>query len=125
MKGRYRNAGQAYQGDNGFRSLTGYKSLPVLDATAPTEEQLRSMVGWLTVTMDFGPIYIHCALGHGRSACVVIAYMLSIGKVGTVAEGVRLLQSLRRGVRLNSAQRQRLRLFEMHQDSQDNSSTVV
>jgi hypothetical protein len=94
-----------------LRELAGYKSLPVLDATAPTEEQLRSAVAWVTAGAASGPVYVHCALGHGRSACVVIAYLLSVGVVDTVAEGVRLLRSLRSGVRLHPAQRQRLRMF--------------
>ena len=95
-----------------LRALPGYRSLPVLDATAPTEEQLRDATAWLPRAVAEGPVYVHCALGHGRSACVVIAYLLSAGLVGTVAEGVRGMRSLRSGVRLNPVQRQRLRAFE-------------
>ncbi len=95
-----------------LRELPGYRSLPVLDATAPTEEQLRSAVAWVTSGSASGPVYVHCALGHGRSACVVIAYLLSVGVVASVAEAVRLLRSLRPGVRLHPAQRARLRVFE-------------
>ncbi len=95
-----------------LREVAGYKSLPVLDATAPTEPQLRAAVAWVTEGVASGPVYVHCALGHGRSACVVVAYLLSVGVVATVAEGVRLLRSLRPGARLNAPQRQRLRLFE-------------
>jgi|SRR5579872_6418640 len=99
-----------------LRKLEGYKSLPVLDATAPTEEQLRSAVAWLIASVATGPVYVHCALGHGRSACVVIAYLLSVGIVGSVAEGVQLLRSLRAGVRLHPEQHQRLRVFEKKSD---------
>ena len=95
-----------------LRELTGYQSIPVLDATAPTEEQLRSAVEWMTTSTASGPIYVHCALGHGRSACVVIAYLLSTGVVATVADGVKLLRLLRAGIRLTPAQSQRLRAFE-------------
>ena len=90
----------------------GYRSLPVLDAAAPTEAELRSAVAWVTEAVAAGPVYVHCALGHGRSACVVIAYLLSVGAVGTVAEGVRLLRSLRPGVRLHPPQLRLLRRFE-------------
>lgn len=95
-----------------LRKLSGYLSMPVLDATAPTEAQLRSAIVWIANTLAAGPIYVHCALGHGRSACVVIAYLLSVGEVATAEEGEQRLQSLRPGVRLNSKQRQRLRTFE-------------
>ncbi len=95
-----------------LQELLGYRSLPLLDATAPSETKLRDAVAWLTGEIESGSVYVHCALGHGRSACVVIAYLLSAGLVGTVAEGARLLQSLRPGVQLNPAQRERLRAFE-------------
>jgi protein-tyrosine phosphatase len=95
-----------------LRKLAGYKSLPVLDATAPMEDQLRLAVSWMADRAASGPVYVHCALGHGRSACVVIAYLLSVGAVGTVGEGVLLLRSLRPGVRLHPVQRKRLRAFE-------------
>jgi hypothetical protein len=95
-----------------LREIEGYQSLPVLDATAPTEEKLRAAVACVAANATAGPVYIHCALGHGRSACVVIAYLLSVGVVSTVPEGIRLLRSLRPGVHLHPAQREQLRVFE-------------
>lgn len=92
-----------------LRVLPGYRSMPVLDATAPSEDQLRSAIAWITNAVTSGPIYVHCALGHGRSACVVIAYLLSIREVITVEEGEQRLRSLRPGVNLNSVQRLQLR----------------
>lgn len=94
------------------RASPGYRSLPVLDATAPSEAELRSAVAWVAEAVAAGPVYVHCVLGHGRSACVVVAYLLSVGAVGTVAEGVRLLRSLRPGVRLHPSQLLMLRPFE-------------
>ena len=90
----------------------GYRSLPVLDAAAPTEAELRDAVAWIAEAVALGPVYVHCALGHGRSACVVVAYLLSMGAVGTVAEGARRLRSLRAGVRLHPPQLRLLRRFE-------------
>lgn len=58
-----------------------YYSLPVLDGTAPTAEQLHQAVVWIAEALPAGPVYVHCALGHGRSACVVIAYLLSTGRL--------------------------------------------
>jgi protein-tyrosine phosphatase len=95
-----------------FREFPRYRSLPVLDATAPAEEQLREAVAWLTEAAATGPVYVHCALGHGRTACVVVAYLLAVGVVGSVSEGTRLLRSLRPGVRLNRSQRRALRPYE-------------
>jgi protein-tyrosine phosphatase len=92
--------------------VTGYQSLPILDATAPKEEQLRWAVEWIAEQAAAGPVYVHCALGHGRSACVVIAYLLATGAVRSIAEGVRQLRALRPGVRLQPCQWERLRAFE-------------
>ena len=94
------------------RKLAGYKSMPVLDGTCPTEHQLVSAVSWINTMVTSGPVYIHCALGHGRSACVVIAYLLSIGEVNTVESGEQRLRSLRPGVRLNAIQHRTLLHFK-------------
>ena len=96
-----------------LRALAGYRSLPVLDATPPSEEQLRSAAAWVAEAVRSGPVYIHCALGHGRSACVVIAYLLLSGQVKRAEEGERWLQSLRPGVRLNASQHARLVAFQL------------
>lgn len=95
-----------------LRGVSNYLSLPMLDGVAPGGEKLRRAVEWLTRALEAGPVYVHCALGHGRSGCVVIAYLLSAGLAGTVGEGARLLRGLRSGVRLSAAQRRRVRAFE-------------
>ncbi len=95
-----------------LRRLPHYRSLPVLDATAPDEEQLRWAVSWLKETVRLGPVYVHCALGHGRSVTVVLAYLLCTGKVRTLEEGLARLRCLRRGVKLHPGQARRLRSLE-------------
>lgn len=101
-----------------------YRSLPMLDAVAPSEPDLRSAVAWISDAVTSGPMYVHCALGHGRSACVVIAYLLSVGTVVTVADGVRLLRSLRPGVRLHPPQARLLRCFEPRNAVCDGAPTL-
>jgi hypothetical protein len=95
-----------------LREVQRYRSLPLLDGTAPTEDQLREAVDWLRELISIGPVYVHCALGHGRSATIVIAYLLAAGVVDSAQEGVRRLRSLRSGVRLGSQQLGRLREWE-------------
>jgi hypothetical protein len=94
------------------QTCSAYRSLPVLDAAAPSEEELRQAALWIAEAVKAGPVYVHCALGHGRSACVIVAYLLSIGEIGTVDEGAQRLQSMRPGVQLSPAQLQVLRRFE-------------
>jgi hypothetical protein len=83
-----------------------YLSLPVLDATAPTAEQLDCAVKWVGDHLPHRPVYVHCALGHGRSASVVIAYLLHTGRVNDVRSGLKLLRQLRPGVGLSTQQRE-------------------
>lgn len=87
-----------------FREQEGYHCIPVLDNGCPSPDQLRAGVAWLKENHGPGPVYVHCAAGHGRSATVVIAYLLSIGAVYSVEEGIALLKSKRPGVYLNPDQ---------------------
>jgi predicted protein tyrosine phosphatase len=94
-----------------LRELANYRSLPILDATAPSREQLRDAVEWVKQHAASGPVYVHCALGHGRSATVVAAYLLAVGLAADAKAAVKHLRELRPGVRLNCAQRRVLDRF--------------
>jgi protein-tyrosine phosphatase len=61
-------------------------------------------VAWLTERAGEGPVYVHCALGHGRSATVVVAYLVATGRAATVQEGLASLRSKRPGVSLLAPQ---------------------
>jgi hypothetical protein len=94
-----------------FRSRSGYRSMPLLDAGAPSLDQLRDAAAWLASAVESGPVYVHCALGHGRSGCVVIAYLLASGQVKLVDDGLQKLRSVRPGAKPNAAQQRRLAEF--------------
>ena len=94
-----------------MREVKGYRSLPVLDATAMTPGQLRDAVEWLGKHAAAGPVYVHCALGHGRSATVVAAYLIACGHAPDVKSALTSLRALRPGVRLHRPQRKLLDEF--------------
>lgn len=94
-----------------LREREGYYCLPVLDNGCPSPEQLRAGVVWIAENLPRGGAYVHCAAGHGRSATVVVAYLLTIGRVRSVEEGTALLKSKRPRVYLNHDQRQGLAPF--------------
>jgi protein-tyrosine phosphatase len=52
-----------------------------------------------------GRVYVHCAVGRGRSALVVAAVLLQRGVVKTPDEAREFLQAKRSVVRLNAEQR--------------------
>jgi protein-tyrosine phosphatase len=55
-----------------------YFNVPVLDLTTPTDRQLDAAVAFLRAQAGQGrTVFIHCALGLGRAACVATAYLLS------------------------------------------------
>ena len=73
-----------------------YLNLPVLDLTAPHPDELRRAARFIRAHRGRGKVYVHCALGYGRSACVVAAAMLAAGEAEGVAQAVHKVRSARR-----------------------------
>lgn len=91
-----------------LRRCPFYQSLPVLDTAAPSFAEIQFAVRWLQDTTARGPIYVHCALGHGRTGTVLIAYLLVTRQIKDWSEGLTCLRALRSGVGLNRIQVRRL-----------------
>jgi protein-tyrosine phosphatase len=83
-----------------------YLCLPTLDADAPTPEALQTAVA--AIQASSGPVYVHCAAGHGRSATVVAAVLITRGLVRDVDDAEAQMQKIRPGVRLTPPQRRLL-----------------
>jgi protein-tyrosine phosphatase len=86
------------------RGSAAYRSLPTLDAAAPPnprvfDDLVRALAG------ASAPVYVHCALGHGRSALVVAAVLVARGLANDAARAEALIKAARPGVGLNKAQR--------------------
>ena len=94
-----------------LREVANYRSLPVLDATAMSLDQLGDAVEWVRRHAATGVVYVHCALGHSRSATVAAAYLLALGLVADAKSALRHVRELRPGVGLNRAQRKVLGAF--------------
>ena len=87
----------------GVRVGRTYICLPTLDAMAPRPADLRRAVE--TVAKWDGPVYIHCAAGHGRTGMFAAAVLVARGLAPDVPAAVRMLRAVRTGIRLNPAQR--------------------
>jgi protein-tyrosine phosphatase len=83
-----------------------YLALPTLDGSAPAEVHLRNIVARLTDLS--GPVYVHCAAGHGRSALVVASLLLARGLAANPRQAEAMLRAIRPGVRLTPGQRRLL-----------------
>jgi len=82
-----------------FRAATRL-SLPILDLTAPTSDQLHEAVGFLSEQRDRarsggGATYVHCKIGYSRSAAVAGAYLLHAREASTVDEALSLMRRAR------------------------------
>ncbi|HWI56674.1 MAG TPA: dual specificity protein phosphatase family protein, partial [Bacillota bacterium] len=85
-----------------------YFCIPMLDGSAPSPVELAVGIDFIRERLRSGPVYVHCALGHGRSPTFVIGYLLACRKMASVREALAYVQSKRPGVRLRAEQLQAL-----------------
>lgn len=91
-------------------SAIHYRLLPTLDKRPLQPLDLQAALEFVSSAPR--PLYIHCALGHGRSASVVAAYLLSIGQVASAEQAEAFLRDKRPAVRLSKEQRQSIQKLE-------------
>lgn len=84
------------------RAACLYKSLPILDASTADLTAFTDTVRF--VAGQSGRIYIHCAQGHGRTGMFVAAVMIARGLANEPTDALRLIRSIRPGVRLKPRQ---------------------
>lgn len=77
-----------------IRNHVGYRSLPILDASAPHRlDQFDSLVEEAALTK--GRVFIHCAQGHGRSGLFVAAVLLRRALASSPEEAVEKIRASR------------------------------
>jgi protein-tyrosine phosphatase len=81
-----------------------YLSVPLLDARPPTQDQLRNTVAWIDEQLKNGGVFVHCALGHGRSATIIGAYLLNAKITSKVQYAVDFIKSKRPKINLHRGQ---------------------
>ncbi len=94
-----------------IRATRGYACLPVLDRTPLSLAELRVAVQFIEQRLASGPVFVHCALGHGRSAMAVAAWLLHKRMARSPAAAVAQLREKRPGVRPASGQMRALEEF--------------
>jgi hypothetical protein len=80
-----------------------YHCLPILDASIASQRDFEALIAAITRCEE--PVYIHCALGHGRSATVAVAALLDRGLATSVEEAEQRVKQARLGVKINAEQR--------------------
>jgi hypothetical protein len=87
-----------------LRQVEAYCCIPLLDNSAPSAGELELALGFIRDRLPQGPVYVHCALGHGRSATVVLAYLVATQVRNSLDEALALVHAKRPGVRLTGPQ---------------------
>jgi protein-tyrosine phosphatase len=94
-----------------------YRTLPVLDLTAPTTAQCREAAQAIESLRKNGPLLVCCALGYSRSATAVAAWLLHTGRASSVAEAFLLIQRARPGIVLGPRHREALEPLATHMET--------
>ena len=89
-----------------------YRSLPVLDLTAPTLEQLDEGVRFIRSASRRGIVYVHCKIGYSRTAAVAAAYLLATGRARTTDEALAILRRTRPSIVVRPEAERAVRQYE-------------
>ncbi len=81
-----------------------YLCLPLLDRTAPDVKQLEEAIFFIGRHLPERPVFVHCAVGHGRSATVVAAWLLRQDRTPDVNAVIQEIRTIRPGVNLHREQ---------------------
>jgi protein-tyrosine phosphatase/membrane-associated phospholipid phosphatase len=84
-----------------FRALC-YRNIPILDLTAPTQQQLREMAEFIAEQCQFGVVYVHCKIGYSRSAAAVAAYLMMTANLDGVEEALAIIRRARPSIVIRS-----------------------
>ena len=89
-----------------------YLWLPVMDVCPPSFNQIVQGLAWIEQQLQYKrTIYIHCAVGVGRSATLLACWLLYAQHMNA-AQAIRFLRSRRPQVGLTRLQVRRLEEFE-------------
>jgi protein-tyrosine phosphatase len=91
---------------------TRYLNIPILDLTAPAQDQLRQMVDFIEKNHENGKVYVHCKIGYSRSAGALGAYLLASGKAAGAEQAIGILRRARPSIIVRPEIVKALQMFE-------------
>jgi protein-tyrosine phosphatase len=83
-----------------------YELIPILDAASLSPRELAEVAARIASLPR--PLYVHCAQGHGRTAMVAAAVLLSVGIAESGEDALWQVRAARPGARPNRRQRESL-----------------
>lgn len=81
-----------------------WKSMPMLDLVAPDASLLRKAAIAIEVAQGAQPILVCCALGYGRSAAAIIAWLVMSGRAKDIGTALSMLKKRRPRLAINARQ---------------------
>lgn len=94
-----------------FRELPGYRNIQVLDLTFPAIEAIEESVRFILERRARGPVLLHCAVGRGRSAIVVVAALMAANPDLDVDAACDRVKSIRSRAKLHGDIRAHIRRY--------------
>jgi 1-acyl-sn-glycerol-3-phosphate acyltransferase len=82
-----------------------YRSVPVLDLTAPTATQLNQAVAAIESLEANRPTLVCCALGYSRSAAAVAAWLVKTDRVGSLNDAIATIRRHRKFIPFSATHR--------------------
>lgn len=98
-----------------LRGASHYKCIPLLDTYAASVDQLQEGANFIEAHISQRPVFVHCAMGHGRSATMAAAYLLHSEQAASVDEALQFLRGRRPEVGFSISQRAALEAFAAKQ----------
>jgi protein-tyrosine phosphatase len=83
----------------------GARAFPMLDLVAPPPERLAAAAAAIEQARPDGPVLVYCALGYGRSAAAVAAWLVATGRATSLAAAIAEIAGARPRVVFDAATR--------------------
>lgn len=89
-----------------------YRSIPILDNHVTDLDKLEKAAGWIETEVAANrKVFIHCAMGHGRTGLVTGAWLISSNQAASAEEALMMMQTVRPALRLKTHQFRLLEAF--------------
>ncbi|MEM0966043.1 MAG: dual specificity protein phosphatase family protein [Verrucomicrobiota bacterium] len=75
-----------------------YLNLPILDLTAPSDEQIEKAIRFIDEERSKGMVYVHCKIGYSRTAAIAGCYLLHKGLAKGADEAMNFMREARPGL---------------------------
>jgi protein phosphatase len=72
-----------------------YRSLPMLDLTAPDEQQMTTALNFIAREIEKGSVYVHCKIGYSRTAAIAGSYLIHSKLARAPDEAIAMLRAAR------------------------------